>query len=378
MKHLVLAGAGHAHVQVLLGWVQQPQPGVTVTVVSPEPLAPYSGMVPGWLAGHYRYEQIGIDVPALCRRAGARWVQGSVARLDASRRQLWLDDGQSLHYDVLGLNIGSTLRPPVLPGCTVLPLRPLSQLHIGWNAVLNAWRLAAAADRQPLCVTAVGAGAAGFESVLAVVNRLRRLQPQRTVLARLVGRGGTWLPGVSSGARQRAARALESAGVALQLGSGFVAEPPAAPTLVLWATGAQAHEWLTDDERRGGLAVSADGFVRVDACLRSVSHPNVLAAGDCAHWDAAESAVAGGLPKAGVFAVRMGPLLLHNLRAALSAGEPRPYRPQRDFLVLLATGDGRAIASRNGLSAEGRWVGHWKHRVDQAFLDRFAPPRAGA
>jgi NADH dehydrogenase FAD-containing subunit len=157
-----------------------------------------------------------------------------------------------------------------------------------------------------------------------------------------------------------------------------VAEPPAAPTLVLWATGAQAHEWLTDDERRGGLAVSADGFVRVDTCLRSVSHPNVLAAGDCAHWDSAGAPAAGGLPKAGVFAVRMGPLLLHNLRAALSAGEPRPYRPQRDFLVLLSTGDGRAIASRNGLSAEGRWVGRWKHRIDQAFLDRFAPPRAGA
>lgn len=375
MKHLILAGAGHAHAQVLQDWARAPLPGVNVTVVSPASLAPYSGMVPGWLAGHYSYDRICIDFERLCRAAGAQWVQGSLARLDASRRQLWLDDGRSLHYDTLSLNLGSTLRPPKLAGSRVLPMRPLTGLQGAWQSVLREWHHAPAQDRRPLGVTAVGAGAAGFESVLAVVNRLRRMQPQRTVLGRLLGRGDGWLQGASAAARSRAAGALERAGVALQLNADLGAEALAASLppgqLVLWATGAQAHDWQLDEARRGGLAVTAEGFIRVDECLRSVSHPNVLATGDCAHWDTPLPGDMQGLPKAGVFAVRMGPVLAQNLRAVLSAGDPRIYRPQRDYLLLLSTGDRKAIASRGPWAAGGHWVWRWKDHIDQRFVGRF-------
>ncbi|MCE2659400.1 MAG: FAD-dependent oxidoreductase [Rubrivivax sp.] len=375
MKQLVLAGAGHAHAQVLLAWAKAPLPGVNLTVVSPHALAPYSGMVPGWLAGRYRFESICIDFQALCRAAGAHWVGGSVARLDASRRQLWLDDGQSLHYDVLSLNIGSTLRPPDLPGSLVLPLRPLGSLANRWNTVLRGWQQAPPQERRPLAVTAVGAGAAGFESVMAVVQRLRRMQPERTVLGRLVSRGDHWLKGASEPARRRARRALERADISLQLNQDVspqaLAHASPMGQLVLWATGAQAHDWLTDESRRPGLAVTPDGFVRVDNCLRSVSHPNVLASGDCAHWDSPLPDGAQGLAKAGVFAVRMGPLLWHNLRAVLSVGEPRPYRPQRDYLVLLSTADGSAIASRGRWGFSGPWVWRWKDKIDREFVGRF-------
>jgi pyridine nucleotide-disulfide oxidoreductase family protein len=375
MKHLVLAGAGHAHAQVLRAWARDPLPGVQLTVVSPQPLAPYSGMVPGWLAGQYRHHEICIDVAALCRAAGAQWLADSVTQLDASRRQLWVGQGRSLHYDVLSLNIGSTLRPPDIPGSLVLPLRPLAELSSRWQAVLSEWRQAPPQERRPLALTAVGPGAAGFESVMAAAARLRQMQPQRTVLARLVGRGDQWLNGASDGARAHARKALERAGIDLQLNQDVSVQAlgSASPTgqLVLWATGAQAHEWLCDETRRGGLAVTADGFVRVDNCLRSVSHPNVLASGDCAHWDSPGPDGNEGLPKAGVFAVRMGPLLTHNLRSAVSACEPRPYRPQRSHLVLLSTGAGRAIASRGGWSAEGAWVWRWKDWIDRRFLAGF-------
>ena len=134
---------------------------------------------------------------------------------------------------------------------------------------------------------------------------------------------------------------------------------------MLWATGAEAHAWQLDPARRGPLAVSERGFVRIDAQLRSVSHPQVFAVGDCAEW-------AEPLPKAGVYAVRMGPVLAHNLRAALGQGSMMAYRPQRDFLALLATADGRAIASRGPFGASGRWAWRWKDRIDRGFLRRFA------
>src|SRR5690606_32071423 len=141
-------------------------------------------------------------------------------------------------------------------------------------------------------------------------------------------------------AAQRAAlRALHEADVDVQLATAWCDTVGHSSDWVLWATGAQSHAWQRDPARRGGLAVSAEGYVRVDAHLRSVSHPNVFAVGDCAQW-------AKPLPKAGVYAVRMGPVLTHNLQAAIDERPLRSYEPQSVFLSLLATADGRAIASR--------------------------------
>lgn len=372
MKRLLLVGAGHAHAQVLRCLAERPLARTEVTVVSPHALAPYSGMVPGWLAGHYRFDEIGIDFTALAAAAGARWVAVELSALDPDRRRATLASGEVLDYDLLSLNHGATLTPPVHERCEVLAMRPLAELRQRWESLLQRWQAAAvgAAKDTPFTVTAIGGGAAGFESLLAVLARLRALAPQRPVHGSLVTRSMALLPGFAPGAVRAGERALARAGVSLQLGSGWCEAVAAGSDLVLWATGAEAHAWQRDAARRGTLAVSERGFVRVDARLASVSHPNVFAAGDGAEW-------AQPLPKAGVYAVRMGPVLAHNLRAALGDGTAVPYLPQRRFLALLATADGRAIASRGGLAAEGRWVWRWKDHIDRGFLRRFTPSLAG-
>lgn len=370
MKRLLLVGAGHAHALVLLDWLRRPLPGVELTVVSPQPFAPYSGMVPGWLAGHYRHEQIGIHFDRLAARAGARWLAGELHRLDADRRVATLADGATVPFDLLSLNVGSTLRPPPLASQgsapTVLALRPLVRLLHEWPAWLR--RAQQAPAMRPLHVTAVGGGAAGFESLLAVLARLRTLQPQRPIQGRLVTQGETLLPGFAPRAVRAAHGALARAGAELRLQTRWNDSLAAGTDLVLWATGAEPQDWQADPARRGGLASDERGFLRIDAQLRSLSHPPVFAAGDCA-------AFAPPLPKAGVYAVRMGPLLARNLRAALGDGSAADYAPQRRFLALLATGDGRAIASRGGLGAGGRWVWRWKDHIDRGFVTRFAEPR---
>lgn len=363
MKRLLLVGAGHAHAQVLLDLAQSPIAGVEVTVVSPHRLAPYSGMVPGWLSGLYTSDDIVIDFSKLCAAAGARWIDGELDSLDTRLRKVQLTTGEPLAYDILSLNVGSTLQPPSMAGSEVLALRPLSELRSSFDSLLARWQ--SSPSEQDFTVTAVGGGAAGFESLLAVVQRLRTLRPQRRVHGRLVTRGDTLLPSVSAIARRAAASALADAGIALQLGTDWTAQAGSAVDLVLWATGAQAHPWQTDPARNGALAVSSAGFIRVNEQLRSLSHPQVFAVGDCCEW-------ANPLPKAGVYAVRMGPVLVHNLRAALGVGSVRPFRPQHQFLALLATGSGRAIASRGVLGAEGRWVWLWKDHIDRSFIRRFA------
>jgi pyridine nucleotide-disulfide oxidoreductase family protein len=366
VKRLVLAGAGHAHALVLQQWARAPLPGVELLVVSPHAHAPYSGMVPGWLAGRYRFDEIVIDFAALCARAGARWIAGEVQAVDPQRGRLALADGPELAWDLLSLNIGSTLRPPALGHARMLALRPLAALRPAWEAELARWQ--ADAGTAPFRVTAVGGGAAGVEALLAVTAALRASRPQRALAPRLVSRSPVLLADLCEPARRAAHRALARAGVTVQLDTPWSPVLDADSDLVVWAAGAQAHDGLLDPARRGGLAVSPAGFVCIDRELRSVSHPQVYAAGDCAHWNGLE-----GLPKAGVHAVRMGPVLAHNLRAALGQGHPRTLQPQRHFLVLLSTADGRAIAARGAFGASGAWAGWWKERIDRAFVARFRP-----
>ena len=363
---VILAGAGHAHAQVLQAWQHQALPGVELVVVSPHALAPYSGMVPGWLAGTYAYEAIAIDFAALCRQAGARWVPASIDRMDPEQRCVHLDTGETLSYDWLSLNTGSTLTPPAGAfAAQVLSMRPLSRLRVDFEQLLARWQQDN--STEPFRVTAVGGGAAGFESLLAVLKRLRALRPDRCVQGALMTRGSALLPGYPAGARRAALRALRQADVSLHLGTAWSDGCGRDSDLVLWATGAQAHAWQCAPERRGGLATSPEGFVWIDTQLRSVSHPNIFAVGDCAQWHTP-------LPKAGVYAVRMGPVLAHNLRAALTGQALQHYTPQAHFLTLLATADGRAIASRGRLSLSGAWAWRWKDHIDRQFVRQFNLP----
>jgi pyridine nucleotide-disulfide oxidoreductase family protein len=383
MKQLVLAGAGHAHALVLRDFARSPLPGVEITVVSPHALAPYSGMVPGWLAGRYAFDEIVVDFQRLCAAAGARWVEGEIGALDAPRRRLRLADGSELAYDALSLNVGATLCPPPTAHALVLPLRPLAELRLRYEPLLS--RLAADRGTAPITLTAVGGGAAGFEALLAVLARLRGTL-QRPVHGAWITRGTELLPGLSAPARRAALRAMQRAGVTVQLSTAWCEAKDRGSDVVLWATGAEAHGWQRDPTRRGALAVDEQGFVRIDEHLRSISHPQVFAVGDCASWPRTA------LPKAGVYAVRMGPVLANNLRAALGApaapAVPRAYQAQRRFLMLLATADGRAIASRGPFGAEGHWAWRWKDRIDRRFIQQFralarqaapaatAPPRS--
>ena len=366
MKRLLLVGAGHAHAQVLKDWITAPVPGVDLIVVSPSALAPYSGMVPGWLAGSYRYEDICIDIEVLAAAAGAHFIEGVLASLDPEQHRAHLAGGMVLEYDVLSLNVGSTLNPPAVKGTHVLPLRPLGGLRLAWEALLAEM---APAPQRPLAITAVGGGAAGVESLLAVLKRLRVQQPNRELSATLVGRSAMLLPSLPRAAAKSAQAALARAGVELRLASDFAAGDASASDVLLWAAGAEAHAW----QRASGLAVGTSGYIRIDPHLRSLSHPHVHAVGDCAEW-------AEPLPKAGVYAVRMGPVLSRNLRAALGVGLPQAYLPQRRVLALLATADDSAIACWGPATLRGRWVWRLKDRIDRNFLQRFAlspAPRGG-
>lgn len=367
MKRLVMVGAGHAHALALQEFAQNRMSGVEIVVVSTEVMAPYSGMIPGWLAGAYEWDECCIDFAHLCRRAGAQLLEDEVVTLNPLRSELRLKSGLSIPYDVLSLNIGATLFPPQGKGVAILPMRPLSTLRMQWESLINHVSLLDKNDEFRIVM--VGGGVAGVESVLAAQHRLMQLAPNVGLTFKLAIHGETILPGMARGAANRLTNMLNRRGI--EVVSHFQAEHMAQNAvvssgghilpadIVLWATGAQAHLW----PKSGGLSVDDKGFILVDATLRSRSHSTIFAAGDCAGWKPP-------LPKAGVYAVRMGPILARNLIATAQNLPLRQYVPQRRNLALIGSGDGDAVAAWGNFSWQGDWVWRWKQFIDRRFVAR--------
>ncbi len=368
MKRLVLAGTGHAHLHVLRTLGEASWPGVEVVLVTPYPRQIYSGMVPGWIAGHYRLEDCVAPVLPLAGAAGVRIVQDAVSAVDAERGHVTLANGGSVEFDVLSLDTGAGLVMDsglsVHPG--LLPVRPLESFVARWEQAL-----ATLLDDAQARVAVIGGGAAGVELALAVAYRLGRETGHAARRVTLVCGGGL-LPGHASGVVKRARTALARQDVELveqrvRAGSSALETQAGVPLAAAWviaATGVGPPGWLA----QAGLAPAPDGFIAVGHGQQSVSHANVFAAGDVASRIDAPHA------KSGVYAVRAGPVLTRNLQRALAGRAIESYRPQRRSLYLLATGPQEAIVSWGPLSAAGRFAWRWKDWIDRRFMRRYQCP----
>lgn len=375
LKDLVLIGGGHSHVAVLKRFGMNKLAGVRLTLISQDAQTPYSGMLPGLIAGHYAFDEAHIDLGPLCRFAGARFYQDEVTGLDLEGRVVLCRNRPPVRFDVLSINIGSTPRTADVPGAAgnVVPVKPISRFIAQWEALRE--RVLVTRDRVRIGV--VGTGAGGVEILLATQHRLRALlaeggRPDDHLDYYLFGNADEILPGHNAGARRSFERVLRERNV--QVLTGQAITEVASGRLrrangetydldeILWVTSAGAAPWL----RASGLSLDAQGFIEVNETLESVSHPGVFAAGDIA------AVIRHPRPKSGVFAVRQGAPLALNLRRSLLGRTLRPFRPQRRFLSLISTGDRYAVASRGRWSREGRSMWQWKDWIDRRFMRKFS------
>jgi len=361
VRDIVLVGGGHSHVVALRYFAMHPLPGVRITLICTDAHTPYSGMLPGYVAGHYAYDDVHIDLCRLCAATGARFIQAEVMGLDREARTVQLRGRPDIDYDVVSINTGSTPQMRAM-GATeyAVPVKPITGFNQRWLQLLDK----VARAKRPLTIAIVGGGAGGVELCLAMQYRLSA-ETQAAGRADLAPQFHLFtsdglLPTHNAGVQRRFAKVLAERGVQVHLKTP-VAEVQAGRLRsaqdewfdadeVLWVTQAGGGTWLQGT----GLALTDNRCIRLHDTLQSITDPRVFAAGDVA---AMENFA---LEKAGVFAVRMGMPLAINLQRAVQGLPLQPYRPQRHWLALISTGDAICPwphAAPSGLRVPGSGAG---------------------
>lgn len=387
-KTLLLAGAGHAHIGMLrrLSAARLKDTDTIeadIHLISEQPQTIYSGMLPGWMAGHYQLHDISIDIKSLCMRAGVRLIQQSLVKVNAASNKVITtgDEQTDFDYDVLSLNTGADTDMRWLPdhnsynehrsdsndnntGATdndtdVIAIRPLSTFITQWQRILKA---AQQSEKYQLAI--IGAGAAAIELVMAAQVALRNINRNHQVT--LVC-GENLLSGFNSGFRQRVIKQLDRHGITIireratdyRDGRLSTTHKSLPINVVIAATGVIGSAWTGSTD----LEIEGDGFVAVNDKQQSVSHSNVFAVGDVA------TRVDKYVAHSGVHSVHGGAVEADNLLAYLGDNVMKSYQPKSRTLYLLSCGDKYAIGSWGNVNLQGRWVWHLKKYIDKRFIE---------
>ncbi len=376
-KHdIVLLGAGHTHAHIIRMWRMQPIPQTRLTCISDHTVAAYSGMLAGTMAGDYQPSDMQIDLVRLGVSCGVRFVHGKVTGHDVAGRRLLLEDRPAVDYDLLSVGIGSR---PMLPpggegGLSIKPMQTfLSRLRATIDDTLSQ------SSEKPLQIAIVGGGASGVEIAFCLQQFFKKQYGGTTPpTLTLVDAGKQVLVKMPPRTQQLATKELHRRGIQLRFNSRidrvegerqlvFKNGERMEVDLVLWATSAKPPALL------GALGLPFDerGFLQTRSTLQSTGSDHVFAVGDTGTVKGEHYA------KAGVFAVRQGPVLWGNLRRSIEGQSLNTWKPQSKFLTLLNTGDRRAILTYKGFSFHAGWCWRLKNRIDTKFMamyQGYAPP----
>lgn len=380
VSDLVLLGGGHANIQVLKKLAMNPIGGLRITLVSDQTHSPYSGMVPGYLAGYYGYEDCHFDLRRLCEELGQRFIRAKIIGIDPERKRIQLESRPEIRYDCASINVGIAPKPieNVSPESLekLIPLKPISQFIRHWDrliAELKAYR-----GSTPLPLAMVGGGAAGVE--IAIILKMLIDQSGWKAEVSLIHRHDFLVSAEDRRAQLQLSQTLHKAGIQVVPNTevvrlqenGLLLKDPKGQRLVqdfyrvLIATEAAAPPWF----KSSGLPVDRDGFLKVDEHLRVEGVEALFAAGDCIHF------LPSPLKKAGVYAVRQGPVIADNIRAFfIPRSGLRTFRPKKHVLSLITAGRRKAIVHQDCPSIL-RWLGPslvWRVKdwIDRDFMRRF-------
>jgi selenide,water dikinase len=380
IKDIVLVGGGHSHALAIRMWAMNPVPGIRITLISPAIYTPYSGMLPGLLAGHYSFDETHIDLSQLCAWAGVRFIQDQVIDISGLNKKLVFNNRPDIEYDACSIDIGSSPSASIEGSDEFATgVKPITEFYQHWldlqqQLLQHSKQSNNSKQAIPLRIAVIGAGAGGIELITAM--KFWADQHECNGHFHLLNRSSELLPSGLKGLKKNLNRYLESLGI--EVTHDFSAtkidetniygqasingqDKKVAYDKVFYCTQAAPAPWLKQTD----LDLNPAGFIKVNEHLQSPSHPEIFAAGDVSHFTHSP------LPKAGVYAVRMAPILLKNLINFTLEKPLAVFKPQNDFLSLIALGDKYALGSRKPFNISGAWVWKLKNHIDKKFMNLF-------
>jgi len=354
-------------------------PNIRLTLISNWDYTYYSAMFPGVLSGQYREEDTRIDLRPLAYACNAEFLLGTAVSIDPRARRVVMQNGQSIDYDILSINIGSR----TLGTCSVPGVEKWAILTRPMNLFIE--KLAALEDQLkhkegPVQLLVVGSGVSGIELICSLKYRLLSKFPQG-VVATLVDKNAAVATAIQPPYKAVAQKNLERYDIQamfncrvrqvcgpgdLELEDGRHIRGD----IVIWATGPEPQPLET------GLDSCHRGFIKVKQSLQVMDFDNIFAGGDCVTMQGMPH---GFPPKTGVHAVQEGPILALNVIACAKARlfdlpiSLMLYEPSADLLQLVNFGDGRGLATKYGMTFSGKWTYELKSYQDKRLISRFSP-----
>jgi len=360
---ILLVGAGHGHLYAVSKTRQMVELGYRVVVINASRYHYYSGMGPGMLGGMYTPDETRFDIEKMVHRGGGEFIEDSVMKIDPERRVIYTSGGKIMEFDVLSCNTGSVIKDtiPVARNGNVYPVKPLANLYRARD------QLEQAKKGSSLRVVVAGGGAAGVEIAANVYGRAGSLSIHARVT---IVTSGALLEGFPQKASQKARKWLSNHGIevrehinvaGINNKSVSLAGGQDIPMdLCIMATGIVPPEIFS----RSGMKTGPDGGLDVNEYLQAQNYPNIFGTGDGIYFSPRP------LPKAGVYAVRQGPLLYQNIMAYCRGESLEAFVPQKKYLLIMNLA-GFGIAVRGKLVHCGRTWFRIKDIIDRRYIRKF-------
>jgi len=365
--HLVLIGGGHAHLATISRIDEFVAKGHRVSVINPSSHHYYSGMSPGALAGTYRPQEIRFNIQKMVEGRGGSFVYDKVIAIDPHRKELMLDSGGGISYDIASFNIGSRVASGSIYAAnrSVFPVKPIENLIRSRKAIDRVLKQ----DGGQPCITVIGGGPAGVEIAAALAKLTGNASSKADV--RLIT-GGKILDPYPAKARiltiaslkRRGVQIIEDTTVKHIEGKNLeLKDGNSLPTEITFlAMGVKPSPLFLNTL----LPTGEDGGMLVNSFLQSVEYDNIFGGGDCITLK--------GIPldRVGVYAVRQNPVLSHNLLAALDGKPLNRFDPgPPNYLQILNMGDGTGIFRKGNWVWQGKLAFIIKDRIDRRFMKKF-------
>jgi pyridine nucleotide-disulfide oxidoreductase family protein len=364
-KTIVLVGGGHAHVYFIKKISKDRINGVKVKLVSAYKKQYYSGMASAFMEDIYEADEISFDLPEICESSGVEFIEGYVNKIEPMERNIFLENGKRVSFDILSLDIGSDAAGKNIQGVNLygITIKPL-------NNILKIKELIKNIQGKSFHVLIAGGGAAGIETSLAIKEYTKKMN--KNIKISIINSGDAILKGYPSKVKEKITKVIQKNEILIYLNERILAvEKNAVKTeknnrlafdMLIWATGTAASPLI----RKSGLKMDKKGFMLVKPTLQSENYPYIFGAGDCiafSHYDYVK--------KVGVYAIREAPVLWKNVMGYLGNEKVEKFIPPKSYLAIISIGGKLAVLTYKKIVLKGRLAWYLKNIIDRKFMRKF-------